>query len=124
MTDISWNDIHPGAAAALHLIMNGGGPSLPARHGGAALKELRALPQWVCWRYEQRGDKLTKPPVNPHTGRGASHSNPTHWGSYEQACKRAGRDKLPGIGFVLTADDGLTGIDLDECRDPDTGAIE
>lgn len=26
--------------------------------------ELTRLHQWVCWRYETRGDKRTKPPIN------------------------------------------------------------
>ena len=29
-------------------------------------------------------------------------------------------DGLPGIGFVLSASDELTGFDLDKCRDPKT----
>ncbi|MGH8695713.1 MAG: hypothetical protein ACREVS_04510 [Burkholderiales bacterium] len=30
---------------------------------------------------------------------------------------------MDGIGYVLTAADGVVGIDLDKCRDPDTGVI-
>ena len=30
---------------------------------------------------------------------------------------------MPGVGLVLTADDELTGIDLDNCRDPATGEL-
>jgi hypothetical protein len=26
---------------------------------------LRDIPQWVCWRYEERGGKWTKPPYQP-----------------------------------------------------------
>jgi primase-polymerase (primpol)-like protein len=94
-----------------------------------ALKELRARPQWVAWRHKDIVDakgqpKKTKPPVNPHTGMGASHSEPATWGSYEQACQRACRDRLPGVGYVITDDDGYTGVDLDKCRDADTGALE
>jgi hypothetical protein len=37
---------------------------------------------------------------------------------------RAQRSGLPGVGFVLTEGDGLTGADLDDVRDPDTGAIQ
>jgi len=27
-------------------------------------EELRALPQWVCWRHETRNGKTTKPPID------------------------------------------------------------
>src|ERR1700694_1909991 len=33
-----------------------------------ALEELQARPQWVCWRKEQRGGKLTKVPYSATTG--------------------------------------------------------
>lgn len=32
--------------------------------------------------------------------------------------------KMAGVGFVLSKDDGYTGIDLDKCRDAQTGVIE
>ena len=28
-----------------------------------------------------------------------------------------------GIGFVFTKDDNFTGLDLDKCRDPETGEL-
>lgn len=96
-------------------------PGLPDYPAIVALRERR---QWVAWRFEERNGRLTKPPVSPASGRGASHSNPVHWGSYDEALLRAQRDHLPGIGFVLDDRDGLTGADLDKCRDPGTGALE
>src|SRR5262245_55751828 len=90
----------------------------------SALNELRQLPQWVAWRYEMRNGKPTKPPIDPHTGRGASSSDPTTWGTYEQAANRAAKDGLSGVGFVLSKDDGLTGYDLDKCRNPQTGKLK
>jgi primase-polymerase (primpol)-like protein len=33
------------------------------------------------------------------------------------------RYKLPGIGFVVTPHDPFVGIDLDDCRSPETGEI-
>jgi len=36
----------------------------------------------------------------------------------------AERRKFAGVGFVLTEDDGYTGVDLDKCRDPATGKLD
>lgn len=92
----------------------------------AALNELRTHDKWVSWRYFQKPGrtKPTKPPVNPHNGKGASHSDPTTWGSFAQAVEHTYRRGLPGVGFVLTDDDGYTGFDLDDCVDAETGEIE
>lgn len=91
-----------------------------------ALAHLQSFDKWVAWRYKQRGrgSKPTKPPVNPHNGNAASVSDPTTWGTYQQAITRQQADRLPGVGFVLTSDDGITGADLDHVRDPDTGVLK
>ena len=68
--------------------------------------------------------KPTKPPVNPHNGLGASHSDPKTWGTFEQAEACAKRRNLAGVGFVLSETDDFTGIDLDKCRDPETGKLD
>jgi len=82
-----------------------------------ALNELKRIPQWVAWKYEDRGGpKPTKPPMNPHVSGGyASCDNPASWGTYEQAESRAKEDSLAGVGFVLSEDDNLTGYDFDNC---------
>ena len=97
--------------------------------GMAAISELIAHPQWVCWRHKEivnkdGSTKLTKPPVNPIHGGGASHSKPEDWGTYEQARVFAMMRKLAGVGFVLSERDDFTGIDLDKCRNKETGEIE
>ncbi|QLP97481.1 MAG: AAA family ATPase [Rhodoblastus sp.] len=95
----------------------------------AALAELRTHTQWVAWRHKEivKADgtkKLTKPPVSPIHGGGASHSKPADWGTFDQARVFAMSRKMAGVGFVLAEGDGYTGIDLDKCRDPATGEIE
>lgn len=67
----------------------------------------------------ERNGKITKPPVNPHTGKDADVSDPTTWAIWRDARGRQLEDRLPGLGIVLTADDGLVGIDLDDCVDYD-----
>ena len=95
----------------------------------SAIDELRTLDQWVGWKIVMRPDKdgvphATKPPICPHNGRGASHSRPDDWGSYDQAAAAVRRYRLAGVGFVLSENDGYTGVDLDKCRDAKTGQIE
>ncbi len=85
-------------------------------------QELRDRPQWVAWRYERRRAKWTKVPVNPHTGRNADPADPATWGTFAQARAHARRQQL-GLGYVFAADDPYVGIDLDQCRDPATGAL-
>ena len=92
----------------------------------SALDELRQHRQWVAWRYLLRpgATKPTKPPVNPHNGLGASHSDPKTWGTFAEAEACAKRRNLAGVGFVLSETDNFTGIDLDKCRDPATGKLD
>jgi putative DNA primase/helicase len=90
--------------------------------------ELKALPQWVCWREESRGNgKMAKPPIDPKTGGKASVSNPSTWATFEVALEYYEEFKehgCCGIGFMFTAEDPYTGVDLDKCRNPETGAID
>jgi putative DNA primase/helicase len=86
--------------------------------------ELAGLRQWVAWRWEDRDGKLTKPPLNPHTGEYASTTNAATWGILEDALRfRLHNPSAAGLGFVFTKDDPYAGVDLDKCRDPETGEI-
>ena len=78
--------------------------------------ELKAVPQWVCWRYEDREGKQNKVPLNPRTGGRADTTKFTTWGSFEQVLAMLGqRSDLDGIGFVISAMDTYVGIDIDNC---------
>lgn len=84
-------------------------------------QELKALPQWLVWRYELRNEneKPTKVPFNPGNGHKASVSDPTTWVSFEQAvAAHHARIGYDGIGFVFTVNDPYCGIDFDE-TDPE-----
>lgn len=86
---------------------------------------LQPVAQWLCWRTEDRDGKPTKVPVDPARGGYASVSDPATWTSFETAYDHyRDRDDVAGIGFVFTAEDPYVGVDLDDCRSPDTGRLD
>lgn len=90
--------------------------------------ELRTVRQWVCYRLEKRKQsdgtwKETKVPCQPD-GKAASTTNPATWNSFESCAGAVGLSGITGIGFVFSKGAGFTGIDLDKCRDPQSGATE
>jgi putative DNA primase/helicase len=105
-------------------------PSAPASQGkptphsnfAAIPAELKKLPRWVNWQFEERDGKSTKIPLDPNIGQLASCSERDTWGTYADALARFNSDSVDGIGFQLG--DSYVGIDLDDCRDPGTGDIE
>ena len=88
-----------------------------------ALKDRK---QWVVWRLvpKKSETKPTKIPYNAVTGGLASSTNPETWSTFEAASARFARGGYSGIGFTFDYDDPYAGIDLDHCRNPETGAIE
>jgi hypothetical protein len=89
--------------------------------GPDAMDELRELPQWVFWGYRERDGKRTKPPYDPATGKDAKCNDPTTWGTFAAACNAMQRYAGVGVGFMFQRE--YFGVDLDKCRDPETGAI-
>jgi primase-polymerase (primpol)-like protein len=89
-----------------------------------ALAPLVALPNWVVWRLETtKQGKPTKVPYRPQNPKlKASTDKPETWDSYNVAVAAAQAGNFDGIGFVLT-DTEFTAFDIDDCRDPATGAI-
>ena len=85
--------------------------------------ELRQRSHWVCWRYERSpgSKKPKKVPYVPQAGnrQKASPTDPNTWRDFETALQHINR--FDGIGIMFA--DGLMGVDLDDCRDPATGAI-
>ncbi len=84
--------------------------------------ELQKQDQWLLWKEERRNGKPTKIPYDVHTGEKASPTDPDTWSSFELACERS--SGYSGLGFVFSKDDPYVGIDLDNCRDPETGDVE
>ncbi|MEN6533139.1 MAG: DUF927 domain-containing protein [Bryobacteraceae bacterium] len=106
--------------------------------------ELVFLPQWVAWalvkdpeafRYPngskpqrelkpKENGKPNKLPIDPKRAGPAKTNSPTTWGTFAEATQAAKRHKLAGVGFVFSESDPFAGVDLDDCRDPKTGALE
>src|SRR5262245_59200231 len=87
-------------------------------------ESLRAVAQWVCWRWTWEDDKgkWDKPPLNPRTGGNAMANEPSTWGTFQEAIARYSRvDSISGVGFECVEGGDIVGVDLDNCRDPDTG---
>jgi len=84
---------------------------------------LREREQWVCWREETRDGKPTKVPVTPGTGGFASSTDPRR-GMPSRQLEYTETEHADGVGFVFTDDDPIVGVDLDDCRDPETGDVD
>ncbi len=97
----------------------------PGVKATAIPSELRARPQWVGWKSVPTpgAKKPRKLPVDPKNGKAASSTDPSTWTSYDTAIAAVKRYGLAGVGFVFTAGDSFCGVDLDDCRNPDTGEI-
>jgi len=94
----------------------------------AVPETLRERQQWICWRYDwdDGRDEWTKVPVDPATDGFASTTDPDTWAGFGAAVShhgQAGAD-TDGVGFVFAESGTVAGIDLDDCRDPDTGDLE
>ena len=89
--------------------------------------ELRQHDRFVLWARESRhdGDSPTKIPYSSKTLRKASSTDPATWASFATTAAMLTRHaiRFAGLGFVLGDDAPFVGIDLDDCRNPDTGAI-
>jgi Virulence-associated protein E-like domain len=88
-----------------------------------ALKPYGREKRWVVWKYEgdERPTKVLYQPTN-HEHR-ARNNDQSHWSNAETAIGVAGAFEFDGIGLCLM-DSELAAFDIDDCRDPRTGAID
>ena len=75
---------------------------------------LKELSRWKLWRLETRDGNQTKVPYRTD-GKKASPTNPNDWTDFETALRAFDPEKYDGLGFVLTKEDNIVCIDLDEC---------
>jgi Protein of unknown function (DUF3987)/Primase C terminal 2 (PriCT-2) len=91
-----------------------------------ALTPLCLMPHWLVWKWQRspNGRSWTKPPFcSDDPSRYAANNNPATWSTRPAAVKAVLAGKASGIGFALT-DTEIGAIDLDDCRDPETGKVD
>ncbi|PFQ42802.1 DNA primase [Bacillus cereus] len=76
--------------------------------------ELKALPQWILWKFETRNGKQTKVPCQV-TGEMAQANNRRTWSTFASTVKFYLEGDYDGIGFVFSRQDNYIGIDIDKC---------
>lgn len=93
---------------------------------------LRGLARWVGWRFEWKDDegRWTKVPLDPNKGcLGLAKTNtPATWGEFDATGKAVskaikGFADVDGMGYVFHKGDGMFGLDIDGCRNPETGEL-
>lgn len=85
--------------------------------------ELLAATLWVYWQWVRKKGRWTKPPIDPDTLRPTDVTQPENLSTFAAALAAVGPGGADGVGLSLTPA-GLLGVDLDDCRDPDTGEID
>src|SRR5262249_8014826 len=107
--------------------------ALPVNAAGIPA-EIRALAQYVLWKFvwdPSKKKKWDKPPFSALSGNLASSTDRQTWATLQQALAMLQKcpDIWDGIGLCMDdrdpREDGLIliGIDLDHCRNPETGEI-
>ena len=99
-------------------------PEVMAVHPEGIPHALKARPQWVVWKREERDGKPTKVPYSPVSFERASTTDLMTWGSFEDAFAAWRIDNFDGVAFCFCSADPFVGIDIDACRNPETGEIE
>lgn len=84
-------------------------------------EELRAREQWVLWKIVERDGQKTKLPYQVN-GSMAKSNDASTWSDFG-AARAALTPAYSGLGFVFAEDDPFCGIDLDGCRDVESGKV-
>ena len=91
--------------------------------------DIRTIENWILWREGERSGKPTKIPTKPYRTSGDINcdvTDPNHRRDFDTAWAALNDSRVSGdgLGFVFTDTVSVTGVDLDKCRDPDTGKLE
>ena len=72
-------------------------------------EDMKALKRFIGWRKERRKDTVAKLPFSLIDGQGIGWNKPDRWLDFEAA-----KDKNHPLGFVLTEEDHIICVDLDQ----------
>jgi len=110
-------------------------PLLKALPFPSALVPLAAMPRWVLWRWQMKPERRdgkprdpadrsswTKPPLTTD-GRLARTDQDQDLRPYADLFPALSSGRFSGAGFAPRAGDGLLFLDLDECRDRESGVV-
>ncbi|HDR4948971.1 TPA: DNA primase [Bacillus cereus] len=78
-------------------------------------EELKELPQWCCFTLQQRGEKMTKIPIDANTGQLGKSNDESTWATFEVAMAAMDRFNCDGIGFYFKPP--YFGIDMDHVQE-------
>ena len=87
-------------------------------------EEMRQYRHWVVWKLEERDGDLTKMPYIAGGVGKASSTDSLTWRPFEEAVQAVQTGRYDGVGFVFSSGDPFAGVDLDKCRNPETGDLE
>lgn len=86
-------------------------------------KALTDRPQWVVWKTQRRDGKPTKVPFQCNGSTFAKANDPATWDTFAAACSAFQMGAYAGVGYEFAKDDPFVGVDLDGCRNPETGEV-
>lgn len=86
-------------------------------------QSLQALHQWVLWRSIPRPRGFVAKMPFQASGKPAKSNDASTWESFASVTAAYDPHRYSGIGFVFSEDDPFCGVDLDGCRDPQTGIV-
>jgi primase-polymerase (primpol)-like protein len=79
-------------------------------------EEMRQRNQWVVHK-----EKI--PYIAGGVGR-ASSTDTLTWRTFKEAIQALRTGRYDGVGFVFSSGDPFAGVDLDKCRNPETGKLD
>jgi putative DNA primase/helicase len=77
--------------------------------------ELKQLKNWCCFKLQQRGEKMTKIPVDANTGNLGKSNDESTWSSFDTALEAMHKFNCDGLGFYFKPP--YFGIDIDKVSD-------